>query len=238
MTITSSILERLQLLRNGYSKGISVNWLSKSNNEIFDSLESFLDSKQTLSKFFNKKTISSGMKVFQKSTNDSIRLTSQNWNSQKNLCALIYSFIINNNVQLVIETGVANGISTNVILQALKKTGGTLHSFDILPITKDAVLDSSNWHFHLLTEKRAKSELLQLVNKIGKCDLWLHDSNHGFDWQSFEFRLAFNNLKKNGFLFSDDIDSSPAWGYFSNSRKKTSVAIFDNRKFVGFHKKD
>lgn len=234
MRIGDPILERLRLLRTGYSKGVSINWLSKNNNHIFSNTHDFLESNIFYAKYFERKNLDLLSRNFKKILDNASKITSTHWNSQVNLCALIYSFIIKNHIQVVIETGVANGISTNVILSALRKTGGKLHSFDVLPSAQNSVTDQSNWTFHLLSQRTARSELEKKVNKIGKCDLWLHDSNHGFNWQLFEYQLAIENLSKKGFLFSDDIDASPAWGYFSAARKQPSIAIFDKRKFIGF----
>ena len=155
------------------------------------------------------------------------------------ICSIIYSFIIKNHVTRVIETGVANGISTMVILQALKITGGSLYSFDIIPEVEHSVKnEGNNWYFNLLPQRNTMFSLVNQISKIGKCQLWIHDSNHGFSWQNFEFNLAYRNLTESGLLISDDIDSSPAWGYFSNEKKQNSIALFDQKKYIGLMFKD
>jgi predicted O-methyltransferase YrrM len=68
---------------------------------------------------------------------------------------------------------------------------------------------------------------------IGPCDIWLHDSNHGQTWQSFEYSLAWNLLAPGGVLLSDDVDASPAWGEASISYLDNPAIIFDTRKFIG-----
>ena len=75
--------------------------------------------------------------------------------------------------------------------------------------------------------------LQEIISNIGMINLWIHDSNHGYQWQAFEYDLAADSLQKNGILVSDDIDSSTAWVLASKSRFKKSFGIFDNLKFFG-----
>jgi hypothetical protein len=69
--------------------------------------------------------------------------------------------------------------------------------------------------------------------QLPKVDLWVHDSNHGYRWQKFEYQLAFSRLRKGGILISDDIDASPAWGELAKTLFRESFIVFDSRKFIG-----
>ena len=117
------------------------------------------------------------------------------------------------NFKLIIETGVANGITTNAIMNALEESGasGELHSFDVLPETNKAYVGEGNWNFHLLEGKSTHNQIKSVVSSLPKVDIWVHDSNHGYRWQKFEYLLALSVLNKNGILISDDIDASSAW---------------------------
>jgi len=148
------------------------------------------------------------------------------------LASFLYAYILQTKPIVVVETGVANGITTNVILSALKKVGGVLHSFDIDPRTEGVHPASPSWNFHLL-EGNVSRTLKDEVAKIGKIDLWIHDSNHGYRWQNFEYRLALQALSIGGLLVSDDIDSSTAWGLLESRQKMMKCGIFDNRKMYG-----
>jgi len=46
-------------------------------------------------------------------------ITSKRWNAEENLFVLLYSLIRSNESKFVVETGVANGITTNAIMNAL-----------------------------------------------------------------------------------------------------------------------
>jgi hypothetical protein len=64
-------------------------------------------------------------------------ITNTRWNAEEQLFILLYSLIKANNSKLIIETGVANSITTNAIMKSLEESraGGELHSFDVLPET-------------------------------------------------------------------------------------------------------
>lgn len=147
----------------------------------------------------------------------------------------MYSLVISKNPNLVIETGVANGISTNAIMKALEKSkeSGALHSFDVLPETSKAYRGNGNWKFHLLNATKAHTQLRDELQRLAKPDLWLHDSNHGYRWQKFEFLLANKSLRRGGILISDDIDASPAWAELAGTVFRKSYIVFDSRKFIG-----
>ena len=108
-----------------------------------------------------------------------------------------------------------------------------LNSFDMLPETKEAYLRKGKWNFHLLDKKRTHKQLSVAVRNSPLVDIWLHDSNHGYRWQKFEYLLALSRLKEDGVLISDDIDASPAWRELAKSHFRESYIIFDSRKFVG-----
>ena len=162
-------------------------------------------------------------------------ITSSRWNAEEQLFILLYSLIRANNSKLIIETGVANGITTNAIMKALEESGanGELNSFDVLPETRKAYSGGGNWKFHLLKEKNAHKQIKSVVSSLPKVDVWVHDSNHGYRWQKFEYLLALSVLGKNGILISDDIDASSAWGDLAKTHFRKSYVIFDSRKFIG-----
>ena len=135
---------------------------------------------------------------------------------------------------MIIETGVANGITTNAIMKALEESGanGELNSFDVLPETSKAY-SGDNWKFHLLKGKNVHKQIKSAVSSLPKVDVWVHDSDHGYRWQKFEYLLALSVLSKNGILISDDIDASSAWSELAKSHFRKSYIIFDSRKFIG-----
>jgi hypothetical protein len=224
--------QRLQYLRYGNQHGVSANWLSKKCHLIYPNVDSLLDAQGSKS-CVSLTTLQEGKMLFRELIlSQSGKNYGKNFDCEEGLAAFLYSYVLTNKPGVIVETGVANGITTNMLMKALEKTGGRLHSFDIDPKTQNVYRGSGHWNFHLLT-KKYESALRSQVQEIGTVDLWIHDSNHGFSWQAFEYSLALKALGKEGVLVSDDIDSSTAWGLASESEFRSSISIFDNRKFIG-----
>lgn len=227
--------QRFKYLLKGNSHGVSANWLSKRTHAIFSSVDQFLQD-DPMNLKLNLRNLKYGEELFIELLEKNAGINyGVNFDCEKGLASFLYAYILNKKPDIVIETGVANGISTNIIMSALEKTGGALHSFDIDKRVKNVYNGNGPWHFHLL-EGNFQKDLEQQVDSIRKVDLWLHDSNHGFSWQAFEYGLSLKKLSSEGLLVSDDIDSSTAWG-LSKSLFSQSFGIFDSRKFFGIAKK-
>jgi len=121
--------------------------------------------------------------------------------------------------QVVLETGVAYGVSSAFILQALAENGsGVLHSID-RPVWW--VQDSQTymgimipehlkvrWHLHLGTSKRL---LPQLLPQIGPVDCFVHDSLHTYHNMAREYHTVTPHLNRPALLFSDDVHRNQAY---------------------------
>ena len=227
--------QRVKYLTRGNFHGVSANWLAKQSDALYSGVEDFATDPGCPIKIKTEE-VSVGKGLF-----NSIVLEKSganfgaNFDCEEGLASFLYAYILNSKPSVVIETGVANGITTNIIMKALEQTGGTLHSFDVDPKTKNVYIGSGNWNFHHLRGNLEKGLEAQTL-EIGNVDLWIHDSNHGYLWQTYEYQLASRVLSIGGILVSDDIDSSTAWGLASRNFLETSCVIFDNRKFIGVGK--
>jgi len=139
---------------------------------------------------------------------------------------------------IVVETGVANGVSTRAILSAIRSNGyGRLISFDVDPIARHAVpshLAESAWEFALLGSKPTPRALETRVRAYaGQIGLWYHDSDHSYAWQREEFEIASRALKRPGILISDDVDGNGAFSDFVASKGLRAWYLFDGRKCSG-----
>ena len=218
----------------GDRDGVSLNFLQKSTNGIFQSFENLLDFESEIPKEAHQ-YISAARSLFKEALINQSSITSKRWNAEENLFVLLYSLIRSNKSKFVVETGVANGITTNAIMNALQQASkdGELHSFDVLPEARNAYSGPGNWNFHLLPTKNTARKIKGIVSKFSKVDIWVHDSDHGYRWQKFEYLLALASLSDNGILISDDIDASSAWGELAKTHFRKSFIIFDSRKFIG-----
>jgi predicted O-methyltransferase YrrM len=114
--------------------------------------------------------------------------------------------------ECVVETGIANGVSSSYLLLALLKNGkGCLHSVGLadpayLPPGRDPgwVVPQwlrAQWHVHLGDSRDVLPGLLQ---QLGTIDVFAHDSLHTYDHMMWEFEASYPHLKRGGLLFSDD----------------------------------
>jgi hypothetical protein len=120
----------------------------------------------------------------------------------------------------VVETGVAHGMTSRFILEALKRNGdGHLWSIDLPPLERvwrkqvgAAVGDgySDRWSYIKGSSRR---HLPDLLSRLGQIDLFIHDSLHSERNVRFELDRAWAALKPNGALVVDDVDAN--WGFRS-----------------------
>jgi len=112
----------------------------------------------------------------------------------------------------VVETGVAYGLSSSYILQALyENKKGMLYSVDFT---------YSPWHTkkmigsltpdHLRFRRKfvygpSSVMLKKLLNSTGQIDIFFRDSLHTYNSMMYEFNTAWPFIKKGGFLISDDV---------------------------------
>ncbi|EEZ92668.1 MAG: hypothetical protein BJBARM4_0735, partial [Candidatus Parvarchaeum acidiphilum ARMAN-4] len=138
----------------------------------------------------------------------------------------------------IVETGVANGHSTFIILKALEKNDyGTLTSIDISQ-KAGVLIDSDmkkNWNL-VVIKPNAKS-IRRFFEKFDRnIDIFIHDSNHSFFWQSLEYSLALPHMSGHSILLSDDIDTSYAFYNFCVRQNGVAFILYDNRKLFGLLK--
>lgn len=151
-----------------------------------------------------------------------------------NFASFLYAYVMVFKPRVIIETGVASGITTNCIMKALENIGcGELHSFDVNPDSENAYQGTGNWNFHIL-RKNYTRHLYSEIRAIRNIDLWIHDSDHSLKWQRMEYYLAKKHLVESGLLVSDDIDTTIAWAKSLKEKNSASAGIFDTRKFFSF----
>ena len=122
---------------------------------------------------------------------------------------------------VVVETGVARGMTSAAILSAMAAAGaGRLYSIDLPALTGGWAEQSgaavapelrSRWSYLRGSTRR---RLPPLLSGLGAIDLFVHDSLHTEETMTFEFRCAWDALRAGGVLISDDIDDSVAFERF------------------------
>ena len=120
---------------------------------------------------------------------------------------------------VVVETGVAYGVSSAFILRALEENGrGALHSVDLPPLRREA---DRFWGIAVPGDLRDRwnlyrgpsSRLLpRLLRETGPVDLFVHDSLHTRRNMRREFEAAWPCLRKGGVILADDVERNDAFG--------------------------
>ena len=133
----------------------------------------------------------------------------------------------------VVETGVAHGVTSRCILEALEKNReGHLWSIDLPPVDRfwrnqvgAAVGDrfSDRWSYIAGSSRR---RLPKLLSSLGEIDLFVHDSLHSERNVRFELDRAWAAMAANGTLVVDDIDAN--WGFRSFTQ-----ALADEQFMIG-----
>jgi hypothetical protein len=114
---------------------------------------------------------------------------------------------------LVIETGVAAGKSTNLILNQLRLSDqGRLVSIDVT-INVGELVEPQNrflWDLEVLPSLLRRHRFESLLRKHSDAQIFLHDSDHSVEWQLFEIKKVTEVLRHVSYILVDDIQPSVA----------------------------
>jgi len=135
----------------------------------------------------------------------------------------IWTLIRHLRPEVIVETGVAHGMTSRFILEALERNGtGRLWSVDLPPVNPemrqevgiavDAEALKRRWTYVAGTSRR---RLPGLLRELGQLDLFIHDSRHSERNLAFELDVAWRHLKPGGVMIADDIDINSAFRTFS-----------------------
>lgn len=144
----------------------------------------------------------------------------------------------------VVETGVARGITTRVMLEALERNGrGRLWSIDLPPLLERALAGETGaavpprlrerW---TLLRGSSRRLLPRLVAELGPIDLFLHDSMHTSRNLGFELGQVWPALSPRGAALIDDVEKNAATGQFLQTNPTTPAAISwsaDRKALIG-----
>jgi predicted O-methyltransferase YrrM len=131
--------------------------------------------------------------------------------------------------RIVVETGVAAGVSSWIILESLTEQGfGSLYSIDIgdesWPSLRGRgigwiVPDSLRSRWKLIIGD-GPQELSKLLPSLGPIDLFFHDSDHSYTNTKNELSVVWPYLREGGVALVDDVNfSNPAFDEFCRLKK-------------------
>ena len=130
----------------------------------------------------------------------------------------IWCLIRHLNLRTIVETGVAHGVTSRFILEALEANGdGQLSSIDVPPLERDWKWQvgiavpahlTGRWSYIAGASRR---RLPALLSTLGQIDLFVHDSLHTARNVTFELERAWPALQPGSAVVVDDIDAN--WGF-------------------------
>jgi hypothetical protein len=139
------------------------------------------------------------------------------------LCRTAWCVALHTKPHIVVETGVAHGVTSRIMLEALRQNDyGHLWSID-LPFPFDqrlhgetgaVVTDAcrSRWSY---LEGSSRQRLPPLVTKLGHVDMFIHDSLHTAENTLFEMEQAASAMPAGGVMLVDDINSHMGFATFA-----------------------
>ncbi|MEO0311086.1 MAG: hypothetical protein RIQ89_743 [Bacteroidota bacterium] len=141
--------------------------------------------------------------------------------------------------EVVIETGVAHGVSSWTILNAMHKNQkGKLYSidfpnFDDGMYNVDTFKKEPGWVVPDILKKRwqlqiGKSvDLLPALKKqLPKVDIFFHDSDHAYHNIHFECYEMFEAIRQGGIIICDDVHQNSAFQNFVNDKNIDAIQFF------------
>ncbi|MGH3170846.1 MAG: class I SAM-dependent methyltransferase [Trebonia sp.] len=159
------------------------------------------------------------------------------------LCSAIWCAARHIQPSVVIETGVAHGISSRIVLEALAQNGlsrnglsqndkGHLWSIDLPhPLnhklhgqTGVAVVDSCRTRWTYL-EGTSRRRLPSLVAEVGQVELFIHDSLHTAENTLFEMEQAASIMSPGGVMLVDDIRGHSGFATFARRHPEFKTVL-------------
>jgi predicted O-methyltransferase YrrM len=139
-------------------------------------------------------------------------------NASPTFARLCYALCRAYKPDVVVETGVANGVTSAYVLLALADNHrGTLYSIDLPPLAGDsrfyvgrAVPDRlrARWQLVIGPARRLLSGALE---RNGPPDVFIHDSLHTYSHMKWEIGAAMASMRAGGVIIADDIEGNRAF---------------------------
>jgi hypothetical protein len=143
--------------------------------------------------------------------------------ADSSLCRAAWCVTLHARPEVVIETGVAHGVTSRIVLEALRQNDlGHLWSVD-LPFPFDhrlhaetgaAITDACRPRWTYL-EGSSRQRLPPLAAEVGHAEMFIHDSLHTASNTVFEMEQAASVMSPGGVMLVDDIDSHEGFATFA-----------------------
>ena len=158
------------------------------------------------------------------------------WSSSWELAATTYTLVRILKPMVVVETGVGAGVSSWTILHAMEQNNaGRLISID-LPTPNTELLSEvgylvpknlyHRWELNIGSSGRL---LKQILDQLGRIDIFQHDSRHSYRNQLREYLTAWPFISQGGILITDDVNND-ALHHASHKWNQNAIIIGQRKK--------
>jgi predicted O-methyltransferase YrrM len=134
----------------------------------------------------------------------------------------------------VVETGVARGLTTSLLLEGLERNGdGRLWSVDLPPLIRTDLADETGRAVEQHQRRRwtllkgsSRRLLPGLIDGLDAVDLFVHDSMHTTRNVGFELSVVWPALTPGGVALLDDVEKNRAFAQFSREHPEADALLF------------
>src|SRR5712691_521394 len=161
--------------------------------------------------------------------------------AEVSLCSAVWCTTLHRRPENVIETGVAHGVTSRVILEAMRRNDrGQLWGID-LPHPLEPQLHAQTgvavpedrrdrWTY---LEGSSRQRLGSLVAELGQVGLFVHDSLHTAQNTLFEMEQAASAMLPGGVMLVDDIKSHNGFGAFARRHRDYETLVCESEDKIG-----
>jgi Methyltransferase domain len=161
--------------------------------------------------------------------------------ADSSLCRASWCTVLHTRPDAVIETGVAHGVTSRIVLEAMNQNDhGHLWSVDLpYPFDHDlhvqtgaAVTDECRprWSY---VEGTSKQRLPPVVAEVGRIGVFIHDSLHTTKNVVFEMQQAASAMAPGGVMLIDDVKTHEGFGIFARKHPEYQTIICPSADRLG-----
>jgi hypothetical protein len=161
--------------------------------------------------------------------------------AEKSLCRAVWCTVLHTRPEVVIETGVAHGVTSRVVLEALRRNDrGHLWSIDLPhPLDRQlhaetgaAITDDCRARWSYL-EGSSRHRLPSLVAEVGQVWMFIHDSLHTAKNTLFEMEQTASAMPPGGIMLVDDIAGHDGFAKFASRHSEYQTIVCPSADRVG-----
>lgn len=158
--------------------------------------------------------------------------------AEMSLARAVWGTVLHQRPSVVLETGVARGVTSRIVLEALNRNGhGHLWSID-LPLKNlrgqtGAAVPASHRKRWSYIEGSSRRRLPSLLRSLNRIDLFIHDSLHTARNTRFEMERAISVMRQGGVMIVDDISTHQGFVEFARDFPSLETVVCSHSDRTG-----